>query len=371
MKIDKNIDTDNFIIKSGEFIGQPSILIVPQHMGCGWTQDNKIFRSSIWSEDGELLSAGFPKFTNFGENPEVFPVPNSLKGVEILDKMDGSLCICDSINGQLSMRTRGTFSYKTLHNWKDFEYCREKYPKISEWLKSHPDISLLFEITTPHQQIVIHYGDEPDLTLIGGIRKDDYSYVRQDTLDVIASDIDVKRPVRYNADSIGALIKTMKESTGIEGCVLYSNNGQTLHKIKSEQYLKFHHLKTNLNDRKLYELIEFEGFKPYVEFKHYIIDEFDWEIWEAIELKVKMIYTVHNSILHDLNQSWDILANAIKSNSWDISQHRGDIARFITNVNCAIPDHNVAMLFMKIDDKFDMSSDKVKRWLKNIVLDQM
>ena len=62
-------DLTEFAIKEGVFGGIWSKLITPIHIGTKFTQKNKIFRSSIWSTDGELISAGLPKFVNFSENP--------------------------------------------------------------------------------------------------------------------------------------------------------------------------------------------------------------------------------------------------------------------------------------------------------------
>ena len=186
MKINFNdYDLENFLIKEGTFCGIPCKLIQPNHIGTKFTQKNKIFRSSLWDLEGNLISAGFPKFVNFGENPENFPVPTSLNNCKILEKIDGSLCICDYVNGHFSSRTRGTFEYKQLENYKDFEYCFQNNPNIEKWIKSNSNYTLLFEITTPNMKIVIDYGDIPQLRLIGCVNKDDYSLLNQYQLDVI------------------------------------------------------------------------------------------------------------------------------------------------------------------------------------------
>jgi hypothetical protein len=386
MKIEfDKIDLEQFIVKDGTFCGIPAKLVGPQHIGCDWSQDNKNFRSSIWSEDGELLSAGFPKFPNFGEKPEVFPVPTSLDGASIIDKMDGSLCIVDKINGKLSMRTRGTFSYETMGNSKDFEYCQEKYPKISDWMTSHPDITLLFEITTPNLRIVLNYGDEPDLTLVGGIYKDDYILVRQDTLDIIGDQIGVKRPVRYNADNIDQLIDVMKGKKGIEGCVVYTECDQTLHKIKSIEYINLHYLKSSLGENKLIDLIESLDYVIISEFEKYITDKFDFECWKSIEKRSKEIYGLYDLYVDSLEMVYVVLQKVMENNGWTIDDHRGDIARFMntgtvdsnlafayrTDINATFKEmcgDFIPMMFMLLDDKFDWKSDKVRRWMKNMII---
>ena len=122
-----NYDLTDFLIKEGvSFGGLYAKLIQPNHIGTKFTQKNKIFRSSIWSDAGELLSASYPKFVNFGENPAEFPVPLSIDGWTFVEKIDGSACIVDYVNDNFSARTRGTFTYEGMENVDDFNFAFEK-----------------------------------------------------------------------------------------------------------------------------------------------------------------------------------------------------------------------------------------------------
>ena len=100
MKIDLNtIDRESFYVNEHVWNGERVYLVVPKEMGCVWTQENKIFRSSVWNYDGELISASFPKFVNWGEKPETFPTPSSLDNTTIVDKLDGSTLIVSKYKG--------------------------------------------------------------------------------------------------------------------------------------------------------------------------------------------------------------------------------------------------------------------------------
>lgn len=207
MKIDfSNYDLLEFSVTDGFFCGLPAKLIIPKEIGAKFTQKNKIFRSSIWSVDGELLSASFPKFVNWGENPDNFPIPKSLSGCKLVDKIDGSTCIIDYVNSQVSMRTRGTFTYSKAENYRDFEFCLEAHPKIAEFLKEHPNVSLLCEITTPNQKIIINYGETPQFWLTGLINKEDYSLMPQRMVDDLAEELGLKRPKYYEFNSVNSLL---------------------------------------------------------------------------------------------------------------------------------------------------------------------
>ena len=211
MKINlNNYDLTNFHVNEGIFCGDYTTLIIPKMLDCNWTQDNKIFRSSIWDYEGNLVSAGLPKFTNFGENPEHFPTPKSLDNCIIVDKIDGSLCIIDYYRDTFSMRTRGTFSIDNAENVADFYYCSTKYPQIKEWIKQNSQYSLLCEITTPNQKIVIDYGTEPDFWLIGAVNKNDYSLMTQQELDNLSKLWGIKRPDYYKFSSMDSLLEFIK-----------------------------------------------------------------------------------------------------------------------------------------------------------------
>ena len=74
----KSVDRTQFNVVPHIIAGDNCFLVTPMRMGVDWTQQNKVLRSSVWNSDGELVSAGFAKFVNWGEKPDVFPVPTSL-----------------------------------------------------------------------------------------------------------------------------------------------------------------------------------------------------------------------------------------------------------------------------------------------------
>ena len=282
MKINfKDYNLSDFYLKEDMFCENYTTLVIPKMIGCKWTQKNKIFRSSIWDCEGNLVSASFPKFVNFGENPKNFPVPNSLNDCKIIDKVDGSLCIIDYYNNHLSMRTRGTFSINIAENASDFYHCLKKYPMIQEWIEKNNNYSLLCEITTPNQKIVLDYGNEPDFWLIGAINKNDYSLMTQENLDILSQSLKIKRPEYYSFSSLNTLTESIKTLIGKEGCCLYSKNQQEIHKIKAEKYLVLHHLKSELSSvEKVMDVWLEQQMPDYNTFYSYIVTSFDYELAE-------------------------------------------------------------------------------------------
>ena len=254
MKIDLTlVDLSQFMVHPHIFNGETMYLIQPQFIGTKWTQDNKHFRSSVYNISGELVSASFFKFVNFGENPENFPVPTSLKNTNIVEKIDGSLTILSKYKGNYIIRTRGTLDASLMEkNGFEIEIFKQtilpKIEKLAHLFGGTDDTwnsSILTEWVSPINKIVIRY-PEPDWYLIGIVHHSDYSLATQLELNNYACEVGLKRPENYTFPSVEELIKNVEQFKGKEGVVLYSKNDQMLHKIKGLDYLCRHRLKSEL-----------------------------------------------------------------------------------------------------------------------------
>jgi hypothetical protein len=253
MKIDlSKIDLTQFMAHQHMVSGEVVTLVQPQHIGTKWTQDNKHLRSSVWNSEGDLISAGFPKFTNWGENPEHFPVPNSLKHCTVVEKLDGSLLIVSKYKGEYILRTRGTVDASTMANGHELEIFKDRFKDSLQRLgMTTPDtwnVSLLFEWVSPINKIVLNYGEEPDWYIVGIVNHSDYSLFTQSELDVWSKKYGFDRPPTYTFSSVEDLLKDVDQWRGKEGVVVYSKNDQMLHKVKGAWYLALHHMKSELSN---------------------------------------------------------------------------------------------------------------------------
>jgi hypothetical protein len=286
MKIRLPIEDGYFNITPSKFCGLDCFLITPQ-IDAKWNESNLFYRSLILDKEGNVLSSGFPKFFNYGEKVECYPDPENFNDWKFEDKIDGSLLIADYVNGQFSMRTRGTVSYITQENAKDFELLPEKHPKVVEFLKENDHISLLFEIVTPSNVIVVR-PKQLEFYLIGAINKNGMCVVSSENLTNIWRKIGpISSPQSYNflnTKDISKIAETIKHWRGKEGIVISYNNGQNRIKLKSDWYLFCHRVKSQLNSQN--NLIEYyiESNMPVFEdFYKKIETEFDFEI--AFQLK--------------------------------------------------------------------------------------
>lgn len=286
MKIRLPIEDGYFNITPNTFCGLECYLITPQ-IDAKWNESNLFYRSLILDKEGNVLSSGFPKFFNYGEKTDCYPNPEKFNDWKCEDKVDGSLLIADYVNGQFSMRTRGTVSYITQENAKDFELLPEKHPKVLEFLKENSHISLLFEIVTPNNVIVVR-PKQLEFYLIGAINKNAMCVVSSEDLTKIWRKIGpISSPQSYNflnTKDISKIAETIKYWKGKEGIVVSYNNGQNRIKLKSDWYLFIHRVKSQLNSQN--NLIDYyidSEMPVFGDFYKKIETEFDFEI--AFQLK--------------------------------------------------------------------------------------
>lgn len=242
MQIDlSKIDRDSFEVKSQNGLN----LVVPKNIGVSWNKDNLIFRSSIWNDSGELVSASFPKFFNWGEQNIITPIPSNIEECNLVTKMDGSTLIVSKYDDKLIIRTRGTFDACLQPNGFEIDILKEKYPKVfdNQWIND--GYSLIYEWVTPNNRIVLPF-EEVDIFFIGMIDHDNYKLVEQQILDLIGVLIEVKRPKVYSFSDMQSMLNDVKAFKGIEGICVYSNADQTIHKVKGDDYLTRHKLKSEV-----------------------------------------------------------------------------------------------------------------------------
>lgn len=294
MKINlSDINSEQFTIKEGVFCGKDAILVTPSLQGTEWSQDNLIFRSSVWDKDGNLISPSLKKFFNLYEKPGLNPTPNSLNGWAVHEKIDGSTLIATSYNKQIQIRSRGTFDARGLDNGSEFYELLNRFPEFSEYLLLYSNYSFIFEIVSPSQRIVIDY-PELDFYLLHIIDKEDYSLFDDDHLDHVANLFDFKRPKRYSFEDFNSLVMDVQQWQESEGVVI--RNDQHLVKIKSLNYLKLHTFKSDLSLKNLLEVYLDNPVENSNMFLDFIEKSFDFECKKMCEGIVQDIFKAKNSI---------------------------------------------------------------------------
>lgn len=301
-------DTEQFKFKDCTIAGDECWLITPSDMSTKWEDDNARFRSCIVRKsDNYVVSQGFSKFCNFGERPDFQPWDNSWK-IEARHKLDGSLLIVSRYKGEWILRTRGTSDARQLNNGHEIDLLIKEYSDFFDDTDEHDYIeamgqSWLFEWTTPNNIIVLRESDEPKLTLVGVVLNKDCSYYSQHWLDLVAKEYGFDRPEKYEYNSIEECILDVSAWSGKEGVVLYSPDGQTLKKIKADEYCELHKLATGIKGIKqvLDVFMASPGFITTKGFYDYIEQTLDFEIAEKCKDFIGQITEAYGKFLHTYN----------------------------------------------------------------------
>jgi len=354
MKIDiSSIDRTQFMVHDHSLNGEIVHLIQPQHIGTQWRQDNKHMRSVVVNYDGEVISASMPKFTNWGENPEHFPVPNSLKHCTVVEKLDGSTLIVSKYNGQYILRTRGTVDASTMANGFELELFKST---ILSKLQDNNDTwnySIIWEWLSPINKIVLSYGDEPMWKLIGFINHINYSLAQQDMLDAMAKKYDLLRPEIYTFTDISDMLQIVDKWQDSEGVCLYSKNGQTIHKIKSAIYLIKHRFKSEATLENTLDLY-FNYDKPsYQEFASKLTETFDYECFEMVRGYASQVCDASKEVNKIVDGFKSFIDNQLKSLSTRKEQAQKVISSYSES-------NRASMIFSLLDGK-SLTADQQKK----------
>lgn len=291
MKIDlQSIDPESFMVHQHYVGNHECFLVQPVHIGATWNKENLILRSSVWDKQGDPVSLSFKKFFNWDERPDIYPAPESLEGAKLMEKLDGSTLIFSRYKGNTVARTRGTVNARLQNNGHEVDFLLEKYSKFKEMLESQETstVSYIFEWLSPTNRIVIDYGTDPDMVLIGVIFHSDYSMMKQDGLDVFATQNQLRRPKLYEYNSVEDMKKSIEALRDQEGLCVYYKEGQCIRKVKSAHYLFLHRAKSEISsiDKVIDVYIDWfmdrhtlsHEHTGYPEFFKYLTEKFDFEI---------------------------------------------------------------------------------------------
>lgn len=282
MKINlDSIDRESFQVKPVMVGDEEVYLVNPVFVGCKWTADNLIYRSSVWNKDGCPVSLSYPKFFNFLEKPDIHPFPDSINNVSIVEKIDGSTLIFSCYKGRIIARTRGTIDATKIDNGYEVPILMDKYKSFLDWAFMENlggGYSWIMEWVTPTNKIVLSY-PEPELILTGRVEHQTYRLTMQDELDAIAKEHGLKRPERHFYHNTEALLADVKQWKGKEGVCVYYNNDRWIRKVKAESYLTLHALKSNLTTEKLADLWFSYGQPDYEKFSEKFEEAYDHECW--------------------------------------------------------------------------------------------
>lgn len=202
-----------------------------------WDDVTIMCRGLVTDDKGDIIAKPFKKFFNIEEG-KYTPTEN----FEVFEKMDGSLGIVFWYEGKWILATRGSFT-------------SDQAIKGTELLKKYnTDImfrhmTFCFEIIYPENRIVLDYGGEEKLVMLGAFDRWGKDY---DISDWDEWGFDVVR--KYDGIKDFKELKSMVKDDQ-EGFVVKFTNGDRV-KVKGVEYLRLHKIMTNMSTTAVWECLK-------------------------------------------------------------------------------------------------------------------
>jgi RNA ligase len=222
-------------------------------------------RGLVLDTEGNVIAKPFPKFFNYEEHkPEDIPNEN----FEVYEKMDGSLGIFFYYGGEWHMATRGSFTSEQAI--KGMEIANKyNYDKICV-----PGYTYLFEIIYPDNRIVVDYGKEERLVLLGVMNRRGEEFPYEEMVD---EGWDIVMKYKTWGEDWETLKKEISKDN--EGYVIRFSGGMRM-KIKGDEYVRLHRILTNFSTKDIWELLRNnEQLEPFLD---RVPDEFDVWVKEVV-----------------------------------------------------------------------------------------
>jgi RNA ligase len=286
-----------------------------------WDEVTLMCRGLVTDNTGDIVATPFQKFFNIEEG-KFTPTEN----FEVYEKMDGSLGIVFWFQGQWVVATRGSFT-------------SDQSIKAREILKKYNTdimfrhLTFCFEIIYPENRIVLDYGDDEKLVLLGTFNKD-------------GKEIDIEMWTQYGFDVVKKYdgisdYKQLKEmvKNDQEGFVVKFSNGDRV-KVKGVEYLRLHKIMTNVTTTGVWEYLK--NGEDVMEILKDVPDEF----YDKIKSYVQHLKYGYFQISEDAGKKFDGMMYG-KYNDKEPIEDRKEFAEWVLTQ----PKHMSGILFRMFDKK--------------------
>ena len=261
-----------------------------------WDEITIQCRGLVTNSKGEVVARPFKKFFNYEEHkPEELPNEDFV----VYEKMDGSLGILFNYQDEWILATRGSFT--SPQSIKGKEILDKKYD-VSSLRKTR---TYLFEIIYPENRIVVDYGNEEKLVLLGIIDTKSGEEI-PDSAIFFMQEQGFEIVTIYKIWGEGYDLLQEEISKDREGYVIRFKNGFRM-KIKGDEYKRLHKIITNISNRDIWEYLKDN--KPMDEILDKVPDEFyNWVRETARDLTVRF---------ENINKDYSEIYENLKSKNLD------------------------------------------------------
>jgi RNA ligase len=286
-----------------------------------WDEVTLMCRGLVTDDTGDIVATPFQKFFNIEEGKF-----EPTEKFEVYEKMDGSLGIVFWYRGQWVVATRGSFTSDQAN--KAREILRKYNTDI---MFRH--LTFCFEIIYPENRIVLDYGTDEKLVLLGTFDKNgketDSSIWSQWGFDVVK---------KYDGIKDYKQLKEMVKNDQ-EGFVVKFSNGDRI-KVKGVEYLRLHKIMTNVTTTGVWEYLK--NGEDVMELLKDVPDEF----YKKIQNYVKDLRYSYFQISEDAGKKFDYMMYG-KYNDKEPITDRKEFAEWVSTQ----PKHMSGILFRMFDKK--------------------
>jgi RNA ligase len=286
-----------------------------------WDEVTLMCRGLVTDDTGDIVATPFQKFFNIEEGKF-----EPTEKFEVYEKMDGSLGIVFWYRGQWVVATRGSFTSDQANKAREI---LKKYN--TDIMFRH--LTFCFEIIYPENRIVLDYGDDEKLVLLG-------------TFDKNGKETDVEIWAQWGFDVVKKYdgIKDFKELKAMvkdnqEGFVVKFTNGDRI-KVKGVEYLRLHKIMTNVTTTGVWEYLK--NGEDVMEILKDVPDEF----YNKIKTYVRDLKYSYFQISEDVGKKFDGKMYG-KYNDKEPIEDRKEYAEWVFTQ----PKHLSGILFRMFDKK--------------------
>lgn len=190
----------------------------------------------------EVLAQPWPKFFNYSEFGDAY-LWDLDASVEVTDKIDGSLGILYWWQGEPHIATRGSFESEQA------KHATALYRKWyhGRWAPLSTN-TYLFEIVYPSNRIVVDYGDQDDIVLLGAVDRATERLLSPTECTGWPGPRTTVLQARTLREALA-----LKPRKNAEGVVIRFTGYDMMVKVKQEDYIALHRLVTGLSERTVWE----------------------------------------------------------------------------------------------------------------------
>jgi RNA ligase len=286
-----------------------------------WDEVTLMCRGLVTDNTGDIVATPFQKFFNIEEGKF-----EPTEKFEVYEKMDGSLGIVFWYQGQWVVATRGSFTSDQAIKAREL---LQKYN--TDIMFRH--LTFCFEIIYPENRIVLDYGTDEKLVLLGTFNKDgkemDSEIWSQWGFDVVK---------KYDGINDYKQLKEMVKNDQ-EGFVVKFSNGDRV-KVKGVEYLRLHKIMTNVTTTGVWEYLK--NGEDVMEILKDVPDEF----YNKIKTYVQHLKYGYFQISEDAGKKFDGMMYG-KYNDKEPIEDRKEFAEWVLTQ----PKHMSGILFRMFDKK--------------------